>query len=88
MELVGCCDSIKKGVFRKMRIEHIAMYVNDLEKTKDFLSDILMLFPMKEIKLKLWCNNSSFLLRRKIDGIQIGKAGRCKGYIRNCTGND
>lgn len=36
MELVGCCDSIKKGVFRKMRIEHIAMYVNDLEKTKDF----------------------------------------------------
>ncbi len=24
-----------------MRIEHVAMYVNDIEKARDFLSDIL-----------------------------------------------
>ena len=35
-----------------MRIEHIAMYVNDLEATKEFLSNILMPHPMKDIIIK------------------------------------
>ena len=36
-----------------MRIEHIAMYVNDLEKTKDFLFNTFMQNPMTDITIKL-----------------------------------
>ena len=53
MELVGCCDSIKKGVFRKMRIEHIAMYVNDLEKTKDFFVTSLLAWEVRKRSMNL-----------------------------------
>lgn len=32
-----------------MYIEHVAMYVNELEKTREFLSSILDPFLMKDI---------------------------------------
>lgn len=35
-----------------MYIEHIAMYVNELEKVKDFLSSILMLHRIVVIIIK------------------------------------
>lgn len=35
-----------------MHIEHIAMYVNDLEKARDFLLNILMLYLMRDIIIK------------------------------------
>ena len=35
-----------------MKIEHIAMYVNDLERVKDFFQSILMQQQMLDILIK------------------------------------
>lgn len=40
-----------------MKIEHIAMYVNDLEGTKKFLSNILMLYQIISIIIKQQISN-------------------------------